>query len=284
MPTRRSDSGSSTASYGWYESTQHSRPSTGRLLKHISASWSVTSSPASGLRSNTSTGRYWTPVSRPSTSRSPERSQPNLVGHSTGSPATTRCRRRQIIGVGNVVVDITEHKEAEEFRAVVMDNMAEGLYALDADGLVTYMNPAASTMLGWTEQELRGKPMHETVHFQRADGTPFPVEECALLQVRTEGRSIRIPDDAYTRKDGSHLPVAYSLRRCEAGTPSRVSWLSSVTSPRRSRERAAGGKSSTPSRGSGASATRSTRTGSSCTPSPSCPSPAGGRAKSCCCA
>ena len=80
----------------------------------------------------------------------------------------------EIIGVGNVVVDITERKEAEEFRAVVMDNMAEGLYALDADGLVTYMNPAAASMLGWTEDELRGKPMHATVHFQRADGTTIP--------------------------------------------------------------------------------------------------------------
>ena len=56
----------------------------------------------------------------------------------------------EIIGVGNVVVDITERKEAEEFRSVVVDNMAEGLYALDADGFVTYMNPAAE-MLGWTE-------------------------------------------------------------------------------------------------------------------------------------
>ena len=60
----------------------------------------------------------------------------------------------EIIGVGNVVVDITERKEAEVFRQVVMDNMAEGLYTLDADGLVTYVNPAACRMLGWSEQEL----------------------------------------------------------------------------------------------------------------------------------
>ena len=35
--------------------------------------------------------------------------------------------------IGIVVVDITERKQAEEFRSVVMDNMAEGLYALDAE-------------------------------------------------------------------------------------------------------------------------------------------------------
>ena len=36
--------------------------------------------------------------------------------------------------MGNVVLDVTERHEADEFRAVVMDNMAEGLYALDAAG------------------------------------------------------------------------------------------------------------------------------------------------------
>ncbi len=123
----------------------------------------------------------------------------------------------ETIGVGHVVVDITDRKEAEEFRAVVMENMVEGLYALDADGLVTYMNPAAASMLGWTEDELRGKPMHATVHFQRADGKKVPTEQCSLLQVRAQGRSIRIRDDAFTRKDGSIFPVAYSSAPLRSG-------------------------------------------------------------------
>lgn len=124
----------------------------------------------------------------------------------------------EIIGVGNVVVDITERKAAEEFRAVVMDNMAEGLYALDRDGLVTYMNRAAESMLGWTEAELRGKPMHETAHFQRSDGSKVAAEECPLLQVRTQGRSVRILDDTLTAKDGSIFPVAYSSAPLRSGT------------------------------------------------------------------
>jgi PAS domain S-box-containing protein len=122
-----------------------------------------------------------------------------------------------IIGVGNVVVDITDLKEAEEFRAVVMDNMAEGLYALDADGLVTYINPAAESMLGWTAGELGGKPMHATVHFQRADGRNLRPEECPLLQVFDHGRSIRILDEAFTRKDGSIFPVALSSAPLRSG-------------------------------------------------------------------
>jgi PAS domain S-box-containing protein len=150
-------------------------------------------------------------VSRPSAA------DPHLMRHWLASYYPVRIDD-EIIGVGNVVVDITERKEAEEFRAVVMDNMAEGLYALDADGLVTYINPAAASMLGWTGDELRGKPMHETVHFQRADGRTVPSEDCSLLQVRTQGRSILILDESFTRKDGSIFPVALSSAPLRSGS------------------------------------------------------------------
>jgi PAS domain S-box-containing protein len=146
----------------------------------------------------------------------PSATEPHRTRHWLASYYPVRIDG-ETIGVGNVVVDITERKEAEEFRAVVTDNMAEGLYVLDADGLVTYMNPAAALMLGWTDDDLRGKPMHATVHSQRADGRKIPAEECPLLQVRTQGRSIRILDDAFTRKDGSIFPVAYSAAPLRSG-------------------------------------------------------------------
>lgn len=116
----------------------------------------------------------------------------------------------EIIGVGNVVIDITERKEAEVFRQVVMDNMAEGLYTLNAEGLVTSVNRAATRMLGWSEEELLGQPMHETIHFQDADHQPIPAEECELLEVRTLGRTLRSSDATFTRRDGTTFPVAFS--------------------------------------------------------------------------
>ena len=124
----------------------------------------------------------------------------------------------EIIGVGNIVLDITDRKEAEEFRGVVMDNLAEGVFALDADGHIAYLNRAAAQMLGWSEQELLGKPMHETIHFQRADGTPVPADECALLRVHTSDRAIRIADEAFTGKDGTIVPVAYSAAPLRSGS------------------------------------------------------------------
>ena len=80
-------------------------------------------------------------VSRTSTDR------PTRVSHFLASFYPVRVDD-EIIGVGNAVVDITERKEANAFRQIVMDNMAEGLYTLDAEGLVTSVNAAASPHAG----------------------------------------------------------------------------------------------------------------------------------------
>ena len=127
----------------------------------------------------------------------------------------------EISGVGVVVVDITDRLAAEEFRSVVMDNMAEGLYALDGEGRLRMMNAAASKMLGWSEEELRGELMHDAIHFQHADGSSFPADTCDLLRAAVENRAIRVADDAFTGKDGSIVPVAYSSAPLITGSNGR---------------------------------------------------------------
>jgi PAS domain S-box-containing protein len=124
----------------------------------------------------------------------------------------------ELIGVGVVLVDITEREEARDFRSAVMDTIVEGLYVLDLQGRMTFMNAAASRLLGWTETELRGRSMHEAIHFQRADGSPHREADCELLKVRTEGRAIRMSHEAFTCKDGTICPVAYSAAPLMAGT------------------------------------------------------------------
>jgi PAS domain S-box-containing protein len=79
------------------------------------------------------------------------------------------------------------------------------------------MNSAAEKMLGWRESELKGEPIHERIHFQHADGSPFPVEDCPLMRVATEGRTLRMGDDAFTTRDGAILEVAYSAAPLNLG-------------------------------------------------------------------
>ncbi len=115
-----------------------------------------------------------------------------------------------VVGIGVLVVDVSERFAAEEFRSVVMDTMIEGLYALGGDGRLTYINEAACTMLGWSAAELRDRNIHETIHFQRADGSPLAEEECPIFAVQRDGRPVKHIEDTFTRRDGAMFPVTYS--------------------------------------------------------------------------
>jgi PAS domain S-box-containing protein len=120
--------------------------------------------------------------------------------------------------------DITLRKQAEEklrqaveFDEAVLQNMAEGLYTVDMEGRATYMNPAAEKLLGWSFKELRGKNVHAITHHQNRDGTPFPAEKCAVLQVLKQGQALINHEDCFIRKDGSFFDVVCSSAPLKSG-------------------------------------------------------------------
>ncbi len=96
------------------------------------------------------------------------------------------------------------------FTRAITNSLGEGVYALDQGGRLTFMNPAAEEMLGWQAAELLGRQLHEVIHFQYADGTPYPPDACPLMGVLQSGVVLHIDDDCYTRRDGALLPVAYT--------------------------------------------------------------------------
>jgi len=109
----------------------------------------------------------------------------------------------------SVALERALRESEERFRSVV-NNLAEGLYTVDNQGLVTYINPSAEAMFGWTSAELHGKKMHDVTHYQHPDGTPFPAADCPGLQVLRTDASLRDHQDVFIRKDGSFFPVVYS--------------------------------------------------------------------------
>jgi PAS domain S-box-containing protein len=97
-----------------------------------------------------------------------------------------------------------------DYQSAVMNNMAEGLYAADANGLVTSINPAGEAILGWTKDELLGKKMHDVTHHKHPDGSPFPASECPVLQVMQKGIALREHEDVFISKADSLVPVVFS--------------------------------------------------------------------------
>lgn len=96
------------------------------------------------------------------------------------------------------------------FNKAVMTNMGEGLYTVDDKGDLTFMNPSAEKLFGWSLEELRGRKMHDATHHKRRDGSPFPIEECSAIQVLKNGQTLINLEDVFVRKDGSFFDVMYS--------------------------------------------------------------------------
>ena len=95
------------------------------------------------------------------------------------------------------------------FTSAVTGSLGEGVYTVDADGLLTSINPAALRMLGYSAGELLGRPILPII---QSDGSAQPIDRSIA------GRSHASDDDRFRRKDGSLLPVACtsSLIRSES--------------------------------------------------------------------
>ena len=141
----------------------------------------------------------------------------------------------QLRGVALVLVDVTERERAQAFHSVIMDDMAEGLYTVDADGKLTSVNRAASEMLGWSEKELLGRSAHATVHAAMRPGVPQPESDCPLRRIRTAGLSMQTVDETFVRRDGSTFGVTCSVAPLDIGgdVPGAVVTFSDMTEVRR---------------------------------------------------
>jgi nitrogen fixation negative regulator NifL len=102
-------------------------------------------------------------------------------------------------------------KSSDERTRLILESSAEGIYGTDTEGKITFVNPAASRMLGYTSEELIGQPAHATFHHHRPDGSVYPKEECPMFAAFKHGKADRIDDEFLWRKDGTGLPVEYGV-------------------------------------------------------------------------
>jgi PAS domain S-box-containing protein len=103
-----------------------------------------------------------------------------------------------------------EALNARNHLAAITDSMGEGLLVLDSAGRVTLMNHAAEEMLGWQLKDLRGRVMHDLVHYRRPDGSPQPAAASTILQTLELRATIRAEDEIFVRRDGTELPTSYT--------------------------------------------------------------------------
>lgn len=128
--------------------------------------------------------------------------------------------------------DMTEQKRAQESTTAseqhlkaLLTCLAEGVYQIDLEGNLVYMNGAAERILQYKEHELLGKNMHSVIHdisdanHSQPSQPSFPqlstgqrsqpAGDSKLLSVVEKGEELRISEDWFRRKDGTVVPVEY---------------------------------------------------------------------------
>ena len=83
------------------------------------------------------------------------------------------------------------------------------LWLVDGDDRIAFVNDAAVRLLGYdSDEELIGRPSHESVHYKHPDGSPYPAEDCPITHATRRGEPVVIERDWWVRKDGSMLPIS----------------------------------------------------------------------------
>jgi PAS domain S-box-containing protein len=90
---------------------------------------------------------------------------------------------------------------------LLAEQVADALYLVDGDGRVAWMNRAAEELFGWTEDEARGRVLHDLVHYRRPNGEPFPKSDCPLMRC---GHVMKGHEDVFLAKDGTWIPAVCS--------------------------------------------------------------------------
>jgi PAS domain S-box-containing protein len=117
----------------------------------------------------------------------------------------------------SALLDVTERVASERallavqnYAHAVADGMGEGLFTIDRQGRIVYMNAAAEKLLGWSAEEGRGQRLHDLVHTSPPDEDRCVEDNCPIIRANHEAGPIRVEEDSFTCRDGSSLPVAFS--------------------------------------------------------------------------
>ncbi|MEH2033595.1 MAG: ATP-binding protein [Nostoc sp.] len=92
---------------------------------------------------------------------------------------------------------------------LILNSAGEGIYGLNSQGKITFVNPAAARMLLSGVTELKNQLMHKIVNHSQPDGTPYCWEENPIHATLETGAVQHISDDIFYRCDGSKFPVEY---------------------------------------------------------------------------
>ena len=150
-----------------------------------------------------------------------------FAGREAGRPfspgeqlALLAIAQQAAVGIENLRLNealMRHSRSLERKNALILAAAGEGIYGLDAEGLTTFVDPAAARLLGRSVDEFLEQPMHAVLHHTHADGSPYPRETCPIYAAFKDGQVHHVKDEVFWRRDGASFPVEYVATPIEEG-------------------------------------------------------------------
>ncbi len=117
-------------------------------------------------------------------------------------------------GLEQRVIERSEElREVTQRTDLLVDSVADGVYGVNDQGLVTFVNPAAMKALGFRRRDILGHEAHALFHDHNADHSESDprdgsdADSCYLTAVITNSIAISGVEDVYRDAEGRLIPV-----------------------------------------------------------------------------
>lgn len=140
----------------------------------------------------------WAVMERPDGSRVSFRPFPTLLRDASG----------RITGGLNLLMDITEQREAEQLKyrlAAIVESSDDAVISKNLDGTILSWNEGANRLFGYTSEETIGKPVTMLIPSDRLD------EETTILERVRRGEKVDHYETIRQRKDGRLVEISLTV-------------------------------------------------------------------------
>lgn len=97
-------------------------------------------------------------------------------------------------------------RASEEWFSTTLNSIGDGVIASDAEGLVSFINPVAESLTGWTGNQAAGRPVAEVFHIVN-EKTRHPVED-PVKKVIDTGQVVGLANHTLLlSRDGREIPI-----------------------------------------------------------------------------
>jgi len=123
-------------------------------------------------------------------------------------PTPLRDSEGKVVGGINMLVDITERKQAERATAhlaAIVESSDDAIISKDLNGIIASWNKGAERLFGYTAEEAIGRPVTLLIPPDRQQ------EEPRILQRLRRGERVEHFETVRVRKDGALLEISLSL-------------------------------------------------------------------------